>query len=194
MDNRRIRPFVPRYWHETQRIQQFSIFTFREQGETMNVQTHPDLTEFEFALFAAILSAHQNRERIVGCARAGGRVECPQAVGRVLAGLLVPDRRCAEDWERLRARPCQMRRAVLFPNPFCTPGSNMESKPNCHIAHSRIPRSMIDVDENLFGHSPSDAPRDIVCDASTVRPVLLVSVRPYVPEANTVLAQKFVTI
>jgi hypothetical protein len=57
------------------------MFTFLEYGETMNVQTQPDLTEFEFALFAAILSAHQNRERIVGCARAGGRVDCPQAVG-----------------------------------------------------------------------------------------------------------------
>src|SRR3981081_4536043 len=99
------------------------MFTFREYGETMNVQTQPDLSEFEFALFAAILSAHQNRERIVGCARAGGRLEYPQAVARVSAGLRVLDRRCAEDWESLRARPCQMRRAVLFPNPFCTPGS-----------------------------------------------------------------------
>ena len=99
------------------------MFTFREYGETMNVQPQPDLTEFEFALFAAILSAHQNRERIVGCVRAGGRVECLQAVGRVSAGLLVSDRRCAEDWGSLRARPCQMRRAVLFLNPFCTPGS-----------------------------------------------------------------------
>jgi hypothetical protein len=87
-----VRHFVRRYRHKPEHIQQFSMFTFREYGETMNVQTQPDLTEFEFALFAAILSAHQNRERIVGCARAGGRVACPQAVGRVSAGLLVPDR------------------------------------------------------------------------------------------------------
>ena len=62
---------------ETQRVQQRSRLTFREQGSTMDVQTHSDLTEFEFALFAAILSAHQNRERIVACALAGGRVEFP---------------------------------------------------------------------------------------------------------------------
>jgi hypothetical protein len=29
----------------------------------MDLQPPPDLSEFEFALFAAILSAHQNRER-----------------------------------------------------------------------------------------------------------------------------------
>jgi hypothetical protein len=136
----------------------------------MNVQTQPDLTEFEFALFAAILSAHQNRERIVACARAGGRVECPQAVGRVSAGLLVPDRRCAEDWESPRARACQ--RAVFFPNPFFAPQLNTESEPNCHLAPSRIPRSMIAVDENLCVYSPSGEPWDIVCDVSTVRLML----------------------
>jgi len=140
----------------------------------MNVQTQPDLTEFGYALLAAIFSAHQNRERIVGCARAGGRVECPQAVGRVSAGLPVWDRRCTEDWESLRARPCQMRRAVLFPNPFCTPQLNRESKLNCYVTPSRIPRSMIGVDENLCGRSPSGAEwRYCVCDVSTVRLVLL---------------------
>jgi hypothetical protein len=40
---------VRRYWHKPEHIQQFSIFTFREYGETMNVQTQPDLIEFEFA-------------------------------------------------------------------------------------------------------------------------------------------------
>ena len=99
----------------------------------MNVQTQPDLTEFEFALFAAIPSVHQNRERIVECERAGGRAERPWAVGRVSAGVPAPDTRFVEDWESLRVRPYQMRRAVLFPNPFCTPGLNMESKPNCHL-------------------------------------------------------------
>jgi hypothetical protein len=45
---------------------------------------------------------------------------------------------------------------------------------NCHVAHSRIPRSMIDVDENLCGRSPSGgAWRYCVCDVSTVRLVLL---------------------
>ncbi len=87
----------------------------------MNVQTRPDLTEFEFALFAAILSAHQSMERIVECERGGGRAERPRAVGRVSAGLRARDRRCAEDWESLHARSCQMRRAVLFPNSFRTP-------------------------------------------------------------------------
>src|SRR4030081_3010401 len=123
----------------------------------MNVQTQPDVTEFEYRLFAAILSAHQNRERIVGCARVGSYFDPPQAVGRISAGLRFLDKRRAGDWESLRARPCRRRRAVLFPNPFCTPGSNTESKPNCQVAHSRIPRSMIDVDENLRGHSPSGA-------------------------------------
>ncbi len=34
------------------------------------------------------------------------------------------------------------------------PQLNMESKPDCHVAVSRIPRSMIGVDENLCVHSP----------------------------------------
>ncbi len=113
-----------------------------------------DFRVIEFALFAAVLSAHQSRERIVGCGRAGGRTERPRAVARVPAGHRVLDRRCAEDWESLHALPCQMRQAVLFPNPFCTPQSSTESKPNCHVALSRIPRSMIGVDENLCVHSP----------------------------------------
>jgi len=79
---------------------------------------------------------------------------------------------CAEDWESLRARPCQMRRAVLFPNPFFAPQLNTESEPNCHLAPSRIPRSMIAVDENLCVYSPSGEPWDIVCDVSTVRLML----------------------
>src|SRR5580658_732347 len=92
-------------------------------GKTTNVQNPTKFTDSEFALFAAILSTPQNRERIVGCARASERVECcPHAVGRVSARLRVPDRRSAADWGSLRARPCQMRRAVLFPNPLCTPG------------------------------------------------------------------------
>ncbi len=33
------------------------------------------------------------------------------------------------------------------------PQLNMESKPDCHVAPSRIPRSMIGVDENLCAHS-----------------------------------------
>ena len=79
---------------------------------------------------------------------------------------------CAEDWESLRARPCQMRRAVFFPNPFFAPQLNTESEPNCHLAPSRIPRSMIAVDENLCVYSPSGEPWDIVCDVSTVRLML----------------------
>jgi hypothetical protein len=47
-----------------------------------------------------------------------------------------------------------MRQAVLFPNPFCTPQLSTKSKPNCHVALSRIPRSRIGVDENLCVHSP----------------------------------------
>ena len=93
-------------------------------------------------------------ERIVGCGQAGGRTECPRAVARVSAGHRALDRRCAEDWESLHAPPCQMRQAVLFPDPFCTPQLSTESKPNCHVALSRIPRSMIGVDENLCVHSP----------------------------------------
>ena len=112
----------------------------------------PNFMDAGFA--GAVLSAHQSRERIVGCGRAGGRTERPRAVARVSAGHRALDRRCAEDWESLHALPCQMRQAVLFPNPFCTPQLSTESKPNCHVALSRIPRSMIGVDENLCVHSP----------------------------------------
>ncbi len=113
-----------------------------------------DFRVIEFGLFAAVLSAHQSRERIVGCGRAGGRTERPRAVARVSAGPRALDRRCAEDWESLHALPCQMRQTVLFPNPFCTPQLSTESKPNCHVALSRISRSMIGVDENPCVHSP----------------------------------------
>ena len=113
-----------------------------------------DCRVIEFALFAASLSVHQSRERIVGCGRAGGRTGRPRAIARVSAGHRALDRRCAEDWESLHAPPCQMRQAVLFPNPFCTSHLSTESKPNCHVALSRIPRSMIGVDENLCVHSP----------------------------------------
>jgi hypothetical protein len=65
-----------------------------------------------------------------------------------------------------------MRRAVFFPNPFFAPQLNTESEPNCHLAPSRIPRSMIAVDENLCVYSPSGEPWDIVCDVSTVRLML----------------------
>jgi len=47
-----------------------------------------------------------------------------------------------------------MRQSVVFPNPFCTPQLSTASKSNCHVALSRIPRSMIGVDENLCLHSP----------------------------------------
>ena len=110
--------------------------------------------DIAFALCSEGLSAHQNTERIVGCGQAAGRTECPRAVARVSAGHRALDRRCAEDWESLHAPPCQMRQAVLFPDPFCTPQLSTESKPNCHVALSRIPRSMIGVDENLCVHSP----------------------------------------
>ena len=125
--------------------------SFRLVKEIWNMH---DFRVIEFALFGAILSAHQSRERIVGCGRAGRRPECPRAVARVLAGSRALDRRCAEGWESPHALPCQMRPAVLFPNPFYTPQLNTESKPNCHVALSRIPRSMIAVDENLCVHSP----------------------------------------
>jgi len=113
-----------------------------------------DFRVIEFALFAASLSAHQSRERIVGCGRAGRRTERPRAVARVSAGHRALDSRCAEDWESLHALPGQMRQTVFFPNPFCTPQLSTGSKPNCHVALSRIPRSMIGVDENLCVHSP----------------------------------------
>src|SRR3984957_11086457 len=48
----------------------------------------------------------------------------------------------------------------------------MESKPICHVAQSRIPRSMIAVDENLCGIRLPALRRDIVCDVTTVRLVL----------------------
>jgi hypothetical protein len=48
----------------------------------------------------------------------------------------------------------------------------MGSKPICHVAQSRIPRSMIAVDENLCGIRLPALRRDIVCDVSTVRLVL----------------------
>ena len=113
-----------------------------------------DFRVIEFALFAASLSGHQSRERIVGCGRVGGRTERPLAVARVSAGHRALDSRCAEDWESPHALPSQMRQAVLFPNPFCTPQLSTECKPNCHVALSRVLRSMIGVDENLCVHSP----------------------------------------
>lgn len=63
------------------------------------VRAGQDFRVIEFALFAAILSGHQSRERIVGCGQAGRRTECPRAVARVSAGPRALDRRCAEGWE-----------------------------------------------------------------------------------------------
>lgn len=74
-----------------------------------------------------------------------------------------------------------------------TPGAIMESKPICHVAQSRIPRSLIAVDENLCGIRLPALRRDIVCDVSTVRLGLALSVLPYMPGANTVLNKTFVT-
>lgn len=86
-----------------------------------------DFLDYRFALCVEALSAHQNKERTVERDRPGGGVERPPAVARVSAGLGARDSRCAEDWESLRALPGQTRRAVLFPNPFRTSTSNMES-------------------------------------------------------------------
>jgi hypothetical protein len=97
-------------------------------------------------------STHQNRQRIVARERAGQRSERPQAVPQVSGGPRVPDRRHAEDWESLHVRPGQMRRAVPFPNPFRM-SLNVGSKLSCHVAPSRIPRSITRVDGNLSPRS-----------------------------------------
>lgn len=112
-----------------------------------------DFMDIAFGPCIEGLSAHQSREHIAGCGRASARVDCPRAVARVSAGFRARDTRRAEDWESLHARPCQTRRAALFRSPCCMPQLNMESTPDCHVAPSRIPRSMIGVDENLCAHS-----------------------------------------
>lgn len=58
-----------------------------------------DITEIEFAFFAAILLAHQSTEHSVGCGRASGRAEYLRAVARVSAAHPALDSRCAADWE-----------------------------------------------------------------------------------------------
>ena len=42
---------------------------------------------------------------------------------------------------------------LLFEVHAACPRLNMESKPDCRVAPSRIPRSIIGVDENLCAHS-----------------------------------------
>ena len=59
----------------------------------MNVQTNQTLSSLDTPFLPQFFQLNQNREGIVG----RGRVECPQAVARVSAGLRVLDRRCAED-------------------------------------------------------------------------------------------------
>jgi hypothetical protein len=74
-----------------------------------------------------------------------------------------------------------------------TPGAIMESKPICHVAQSRIPRSMIAVDENRCGIRLPALRRDIVCDVSTVRLGLAALGATVYARANTVLNKTFVT-
>jgi hypothetical protein len=62
-----------------------------------------DSTEMEVVFFAAIPSAHQNRERIVERELVDRRAERPQPVARVSSGPRGRDRRQVEDWESLHA-------------------------------------------------------------------------------------------